>query len=196
MHGFLNRSLSIYVCISLPLSLSLSPSLFLPLNPLLPHLLSCSSSFPLLFFSPLSFSLSFLSSCLLFLLSASDPLPSLSNTLPVSLPSFSFSRRATRERKKEKESRKGKGKEEISLFLSFRCSQEFRCSEQTTDARQRQPSLALTAGSVRRPRASRNTSRTIRVLLLPNGMPHPAPCTQWPGLTVRSASRSLPNRWV
>ena len=59
------------------------------------------------------------SSCLLFLLSPSDPLPSLSNTLPVSLPSFSFSRRATRERKKEKESRKGKGKEEISLFLSF-----------------------------------------------------------------------------
>ena len=59
------------------------------------------------------------SSCLLFLLSPSDPLPSLSNTLPVSLPSFSFSHRATRERKKEKESRKGKGKEEISLFLSF-----------------------------------------------------------------------------
>ena len=69
------------------------------------------------------------SSCLLFLLSPSDPLPSLSNTLPVSLPSFSFSRRATRERKKEKESRKGKGKEEISLFLSFRCSQEFRYSQ-------------------------------------------------------------------
>ena len=68
--------------------------------------------------------------------------------------------------------------------------------EQTTDARQRQPSLALTAGSVQRPRASRNTSRTIRVLLLANGMPHPAPCTQWPGLTVRNASRSLPNRWV
>ena len=64
----------------------------------------------------------------------------------------------------------------------------------TTD--DRNPSLALTAGSVGRLRASRNTSRTLRVLLLRNGMPHAAPCTQWPGLTVRSASRSLPNRWV
>jgi hypothetical protein len=54
---------------------------------------------------------------------------SLSNTLPSSLSPFLPSRRATRERKKDKESRKGKGKEEISLFLSFRCSQEFRCSQ-------------------------------------------------------------------
>ena len=48
--------------------------------------------------------------------------------------------------------------------------------ERTTDARN--PSLALTAAASNARARIYSTSRTLRVFLLPNDMPHPAPCTQ------------------